>query len=165
MSIDEILAYIKQFSPIKNILITGGEPLLQNDLYYLIEKLNLRKYKIFIETNGSILIDKIQEYVTKIVDVKCPDSNERDSFILDNLNYMDFDKDQLKFVISSQKDYIWAKNFIKIHDLFGNNILFSAAWAKYSYLDLVNNILSDKLNVRFQPQIHKFIWSPEKKGV
>lgn len=165
MSIDEILQFLKRFSPIKNILITGGEPLLQNEIYPLIDKLSNDKYKIQIETNGTISLKNIPSFVTKIVDVKTPGSGFGDSFLIENLKYINLKKDQIKFVITGNNDYTWAKNFINTYNLFGDHILFSAAWGIYPYLDLVNNILKDRLNVRFQPQIHKFIWASDKKGV
>ncbi len=165
LTIDEILNRILQFKPTKHILITGGEPLLQKEIYTLFSKLHSSNYTILLETNGSISLKNVPEYVIKIVDIKCPDSGEGNSFYPDNLNYVNLKKDQIKFVISSDSDYQWSKNFIVSKGLFGQNVLFSAAWGIYPYIKLVNNILNDKLDVRFQPQIHKFIWPADKKGV
>ncbi len=165
LTVEQIMKFIKTFLPIKNILITGGEPLLQAELYNLIDQLRRNDYKILLETNGSLPLEKISDYVIKIVDVKCPDSGVENSFLMKNLDFIDLRKDQIKFVISSDKDYIWARDFILKNNLQSENVLLSAAWNLYSYRKLAEHILADRLTVRFQPQIHKFIWPNIEKGV
>ncbi len=163
-SVTEIIDEIRKYHPIKLVEITGGEPLLQNKVVDLIEELQKLDYKVLLETNGSLPIDKINDKVHKIIDVKCPDSASGDSFCITNLEKMSA-TDELKFVISSYRDYCWAKDFIYKNAIQNKNILFSPVFNKINPEILVNWIVEDKLSVRFQLQIHKYIWDPNKQGV
>ena len=125
LSIQEVFEKIKEYEPVKLVEFTGGEPLLQKELVQLINLLHQDNYTILIETNGSISLNNIPDFVHKIVDVKCPDSGAEDSFLTENLHYFDEDRDNLKFVISSEKDYLWAKEFLYKNNLSGQSILFS----------------------------------------
>mgnify|MGYP001260813010 CR=1 FL=1 len=161
----ELCERIQAYSPVKLVELTGGEPLLQPDLSVLISLLYDRKYQILIETNGSIDLSQIPDYVHKIIDVKCPDSGEGKSFLKENLLYFKPERDNLKFVISSENDYLWAKAFLKNNHLAGESIIFSTVLNKLEPRVIAEWIIRDRLDVRFQLQIHKFIWSPEQKGV
>ncbi len=161
----EILNKIKIYSPVKLVEITGGEPLLQEEVYTLFELLNNNNYKILLETNGSINLQKVPQYVTKIVDVKCPGSGYEDSFLKENLKHISFGKDEIKFVILDRHDYDWAKDFIKKHDLQKYIILFSPVLEKLESQKLAKWIIEDKLPVRMQLQLHKIIWGKDRRGV
>jgi 7-carboxy-7-deazaguanine synthase len=161
---EEILRKIRTFKHTNLVEITGGEPLLQKDINALFKLLNDNNFKILLETNGSIDLKTVPEYVCKIVDIKTPSSGHRKSFILSNLNYIDTEKDNLKFVISNLYDYAWMKDFLKKHQLSGQHILVSTVSNEISPQTIAKKILHDGLNVRFQLQIHKYIWG-NKAGV
>jgi 7-carboxy-7-deazaguanine synthase len=164
MSVESIMDEVRKHHPVKLVEITGGEPLLQNGVVELVETLQDNGYKVLLETNGSLPVDKIQEGVHKIIDVKCPDSGSEDSFCMENLGIMS-QNDELKFVISSYRDYCWSKDFIYNNGIQDKNILFSCVFNKIEPKVLVEWIVEDKLPVRFQLQMHKFIWDPEQQGV
>lgn len=161
----EILQEIQKYEPVKLVEITGGEPLLQEEVYTLFELLDKNNYKILLETNGSIKLEKVPHYVTKIVDVKCPGSGEENSFLLGNLKHISPRKDEIKFVILDRRDYDWAKDFIKKHNLQKYIILFSPVLEKLESQKLARWITEDKLPVRMQLQLHKLIWGKDRKGV
>jgi 7-carboxy-7-deazaguanine synthase len=146
--------------------ITGGEPLLQNETPSLISKLLEHGYTVMMETNGSFDISRIDERCIKIVDIKCPSSNESEKNDLENLKRLQ-PNDQIKFVIGNREDYLFAKNIISLHcpDFLGDHILFSPAFGIMPPADLAGWILEDILNVRLHVQLHKIIWPDKKKGV
>lgn len=163
-SIKEIMAEIRQYEPVKLVEITGGEPLLQDDVYRLIQKLHNDAYKILLETNGSISLKKLPDLVIKIVDIKTPGSGSAESFLKENLNFISAE-DEIKFVICNRDDYVWSKEFIRDHNLYNYKILFSAVAEQLKPKDLARWIIEDKLPVRLQLQLHKYIWNKNKKGV
>ena len=153
--------------------ITGGEPLLQPETPSLAASLLAAGYTVMIETSGERSIGALPRNVIKIVDVKCPDSGEPDTFDLSNLASLD-EKDEIKFVISSRRDYEFARDFSARHSLHERvrEVLFSPAfpdpagnWAGLESKDLVEWILADGLGVRLGLQLHKFVWDPATKGV
>ena len=162
---EDILKEIQQYKPIKLVEITGGEPLIQSEIYDLLTILYDNEYEILLETNGTINLEKIPDYVTKIVDVKCPGSGFEDSFLTENFKHISLQKDEIKFVISDRQDYDWATNFIKKYDLQKYIILFSPVLEKLEPQKLAKWITEDKLPVRMQLQLHKLIWGKEKRGV
>jgi len=105
LEISQIIKKLKEYSPIKLVEITGGEPLLQDKVYELFDELNRENYQILLETNGSISLDKVPKYVHKIVDIKTPGSGYPNSFDKNNFTFLDKDKDEIKFVITSREDY------------------------------------------------------------
>lgn len=153
----EILKKIKQLTKQKLVEITGGEPLLQHEVYDLIRKLHSENYRILLETNGSILLDKVPKYVIKIVDIKCPGSGEGDSFLWENLNFINSQKDEIKFVLSDLTDYDFAKDIVKTRLNDFNNIIFSTITPGLSPHLIAEKILADDLGVRLQLQLHKYI--------
>jgi 7-carboxy-7-deazaguanine synthase len=164
-TVDEIIQYLKkEYGSIKLVEITGGEPLLQREIISLIERLQSERYKVLIETNGSLNLQDIPDYVVKVVDVKCPGSGEVDSFRIDNLSYLN-DKDELKFVLADHKDYLFAKEFITKHQIKTPIIHFSPVIVSLSPATLAEWILKDRLNVRLHLQLHKYIWNPDTRGV
>ena len=149
--------------------ITGGEPLLHSGVKILCQQLLESGFEVLLETNGSLPIAQIPEKVVKIIDCKCPSSGESE-----NMNFTNFailsKTDEIKFVITDKKDYEYAKNIIKKFNLNSKveNMLFSPVFCSVSHKKLSANlaewILTDKLDVRMQLQMHKYIWKPEAKG-
>jgi 7-carboxy-7-deazaguanine synthase len=153
--------------------LTGGEPLLQEEIYPLAEELLAAGYTVMIETSGERFVGRLPREVIKIVDVKCPDSGEADTFEMRNLEAMD-GKDEIKFVVASRRDYEFARDFAAEHQLTKRvrEVLFSPSFAdpagKWEGLQartLVEWILQDGLAVRLGLQLHKFVWDPATKGV
>ena len=153
--------------------ITGGEPLLQEEVYPLAEKLLAAGYTVMIETSGERYIGRLPEDVIKIVDVKCPDSGEADTFDLENLDAISAE-DEVKFVISTRRDYEFAREFTRQHALAERvkQVLFSPVfedpegkWQGLEARTLVEWVLEDALPVRLGLQLHKFVWDPATKGV
>jgi 7-carboxy-7-deazaguanine synthase len=164
MSVNEIVDKIEGFD-CKNVCITGGEPLLQKNVYKLINLLKKENYKIFIETNGSMDMNLLPRYVIRIMDVKCPDSGMNKETDWKNLERLRGD-DEVKFVMSSRKDYEWAKRIVKKHNLPDRTkVLFGSVYGKLKPKSLAEWILKDRLNVRLQLQLHRIIWPDKTRGV
>jgi 7-carboxy-7-deazaguanine synthase len=153
--------------------LTGGEPLLQEEIYALADELLSAGYTVMIETSGERFVGRLPREVIKIVDVKCPDSGAADTFNLQNLEAVDT-KDEIKFVVSSRRDYEFARDFTAQHDLARRvrQVLFSPSFAdpagKWDGIEprtLVEWMLADNLPVRLGLQLHKFVWDPATKGV
>ncbi len=161
----DILKEIQQYKLIKLVEITGGEPLIQSEIYELFLILYDNNYKILLETNGTINLKKVPKYVTKIVDIKCPGSGFENSFLMENLKHISLQEDEIKFVILDRQDYDWAKVFIKKHDLQKYIILFSPILEKLEPQKLAKWITNDKLQVRMQLQMHKYIWKSDQRRV
>jgi 7-carboxy-7-deazaguanine synthase len=164
-SISEIISEIKKYD-CKLVEITGGEPLVQmEECLELMKQLCDDGFKVLIETGGSLPIKNIDPRVSVIMDFKCPSSGMEKKNLYENINYLK-PADELKFVIGNRGDYEWTKEIIVKYDLKNKcELLFSVIFGKLQPVQLVNWILEDKLNVRFQLQMHKFIWHPETKGV
>jgi 7-carboxy-7-deazaguanine synthase len=156
-TISNIIEKIRH-SNVDKVLITGGEPLLQNNVYKLIDKLLDIGKKVFLETNGSLPIDKIRTEVTKIVDFKTPSSLP---LLKNNFNNVKFlnKKDEIKFVVSDKNDFQWSLDIIKKYDLSNivENILFSPVTTKLKPHLLAHWMLEKEVNFRFQLQLHKLI--------
>jgi 7-carboxy-7-deazaguanine synthase len=153
--------------------LTGGEPLLQEEIYPLAERLLAAGYTVMIETSGERYVGRLPREVIKIVDVKCPDSGEADTFEMRNLEAVD-KKDEVKFVIATRQDYEFAREFTRAHGLAErvNAVLFSPVfedpegkWPGLEPRRLVEWMLADGLPARLGLQIHKFVWDPTTKGV
>jgi len=153
--------------------LTGGEPLLQEEIYPLAQDLLAAGYTVMIESSGERFIGKLPREVIKIVDVKCPDSGEAESFEMRNLNELG-ENDEVKFVLSTRRDYEFAREFTKQHNLATRvrQVLFSpvfegpsAQWPGLEPRQLVEWMLEDGLPVRLGLQLHKFVWDPATKGV
>ncbi len=153
--------------------ITGGEPLLQPETPALAQDLVADGYTVMIETSGERFIGSLPPQVIKIVDVKCPDSGEAETFDMANLEAL-HRRDEIKFVISTRRDYDFARDFTMTHALAErvNQVLFSPVfpdpaerWQGLEARTLVEWILADGLPVRLGLQLHKFVWDPATKGV
>lgn len=162
MTIEQILNKIESFG-CKRICLTGGEPLLQKDIQSLIDRLS--DYEVSIETNGSVDLSKFKLCNNHrfVMDIKLQTSGCYDNMNLENFNYLT-NNDEIKFVIANRADYEKACDVIKKYHKLGNLIM-SPVFDAVCYSDLVEWILQDKLNVRFQLQIHKIIWDKNKRGV
>src|SRR5215813_7648038 len=177
MSVDEVMARVEELTggekKLPLVELTGGEPLLQEEVYPLAEKLVAAGYAVMIETSGERFIGLLPREVIKIVDVKCPDSGEADTFEMKNLDAVG-ENDEIKFVISSRKDYEFAREFTRAHGLDKKvkQVLFSPVfddpegkWKGLEPRQLVEWMLEDGLPVRLGLQLHKFVWHPATKGV
>jgi 7-carboxy-7-deazaguanine synthase len=165
LSFEEILEQIESYQPVKLIEFTGGEPLLQLDVFRLMETLYQKGYTMLLETNGTVSLKHLPGYVTVIMDVKTPSANAEIPINMDNFHRLIPEKDQIKFVISNENDYNWSCDFIKQNKLAEYNILFSPNLSELEPAQLAEWIIRDRLPVRLQLQIHKFIWHPDKRGV
>ena len=151
--------------PCNLVEVTGGEPLFQKNCIILLQKLVENKYEVLLETSGSLSIESVPKQVINIIDFKCPSSKMVKKNLWENINYLKKD-DEIKFVIADKEDYVWAKNKISEYELTKkSNILMSPAYNEIESKKIVDWILRDNLNVRFQIQLHKEIWDPDKKGV
>jgi 7-carboxy-7-deazaguanine synthase len=179
LSEDEVVAEVAKLAPVKLVEFTGGEPLLQErELIPLMERLLAEGYELMIETSGERPVEKVPKAVHKIVDVKCPGSNEANRFRMANLDALT-ERDEVKFVITNRGDYEYARDFIRTNGLEGRGaqILLSPAFTKtptperstvnclLDPRELVEWMLADGLEARLSLQIHKYIWEPQKKGV
>ncbi len=164
MSLDEIIKQVESYD-CKLVEITGGEPLLQKEVPELALRLLSKNQTVLIETSGERDISVLDKRVIKIMDLKCPGSGESHQNRWENLEHLT-PEDEVKFVIKDRQDYEWSREVIKKHSLEDRlRVLFSPVWDNLDLEDLAKWILQDKLNVRYQLQLHKFIWSPETKGV
>lgn len=165
LSISDIIDEVKKYN-CNLVEITGGEPLAQMDeCLELMKQLCDYGFNVMIETSGSLTIKDMDPRVKIIMDLKCPSSGMVKKNLYDNINYLK-PTDELKFVIGNREDYDWTLDIINKYKLTNKcEILFSVVFGKLEPVQLVNWILEDNLKVRFQLQMHKFIWHPEKKGV
>lgn len=162
-SLEAILEKIQSF-PSKLVEITGGEPLLQNEVNILMQRLLDLDYEVLLETSGSLPIRDVPKAVRKIVDFKTPSSNmmkSNDYSIVNDLQPWD----ELKFVIGSRADYDWSKEMVEKFNLPRWTVLFSPVWGQIEPKDMVEWITADGLPVRFQLQLHKIIWPEADRGV
>lgn len=180
ISPEEVLDEVLQLNPGGGLVeITGGEPMLQErELVPLMQWLLDHGYTVLLETSGERPLERVPADVVKIVDVKCPDSGEGDTFRLENLEALN-QRDEIKFVLSSRADYEFARDFTNKHKLGKrvNAVLFSPAFRKeasgarnssHCLLDpqeLADWMIADNVPARLGLQLHKFIWDPAMKGV
>jgi 7-carboxy-7-deazaguanine synthase len=180
MTLEEVLTEVERLSPNGGLVeITGGEPMLQErEVVPLMQLLLQASYTVLLETSGERPLDKVPAAVIKIVDVKCPDSGEPDTFRFENLEALQ-PHDELKFVLSTRGDYEFARDFSVKHNLPSrvNAVLFSPAFRKdasgrrdaahclLNPQELAEWMLADNVPARLGLQLHKFIWDPAVKGV
>jgi 7-carboxy-7-deazaguanine synthase len=162
LSDEEIISKIKEYG-VNCIEFTGGEPLLQEETPPLLKTLLDKGYNVLIETNGSICIGCLDKRLTIIMDIKTPKSGMSERMNLKNLELLK-SNDEVKFVLLSESDYIWAKDMINKYNLLNKtkNILMSPAYGVLPPKALASWILRDNLPIRIQLQIHKYIWAPEE---
>jgi len=179
MTGEEVRDEVMRLSPRGGLVeITGGEPMLQEkDVVPLMQRLLDEGYKVLLETSGERPLERVPPQVVKIVDVKCPDAGQADTFRLENLKTLTA-QDEVKFVLSSRADYEFARRFTEQYHLAErvNAILFSPAFRKDAgtrsssqcLLDpeqLAQWMIADNVPARLSLQLHKFVWDPALKGV
>lgn len=160
---DQILAEIAKYGA-HYVCVTGGEPLAQKNCLPLLTRLCDAGYSVSLETSGAMPIGDVDPRVSRIMDLKTPGSGEESRNLLENLPLLNA-KDELKFVLTSEADYQWAKGMIETHRLADRcPVLLSPIWDGLKPSDLADWIVRDKLPVRMQVQLHKILWG-EKPGV
>lgn len=165
MSVDEVIAEVERYG-CDLVEITGGEPLLQEAVYPLMERLLASGVGVLLETGGHRLLDRVPPDVVKVVDVKCPASGEAEHNAWSNLDGLTT-RDQLKFVIADRGDYEFAREVVRTRRPQDRcaAVLFSPVHDRLPPADLAAWVLEDRLPVRLQLQLHKYLWDPQTRGV
>jgi len=165
MSVDEVVDRVREYG-CDVVEITGGEPLLQKDVYPLMERLLDEGRTVMIETGGHLSADEVPAGVVRVIDIKCPGSGESAKVHWPNLERLR-SSDELKFVIKDRTDYEFARDVVSRHRLIGRvaAVLFSPVHGVLDAKELARWILEDRLEVRLQLQTHKFIWGADVRGV
>jgi 7-carboxy-7-deazaguanine synthase len=164
-SLGEILDAVTAYR-CRLVEITGGEPLLQKSVLPLMSMLCDSGYTVLLETSGAHDISKVDPRVHRIMDLKTPGSGEVDKNLWSNIDHLTA-RDEVKFVMGSREDYDWSRDKVQRYGLPSrcHAVLFSPIFGRIDPREIVEWILADNLNVRFQLQMHKFIWSPTQRGV
>ena len=156
-SLSDIITQVDSYQA-KYITVTGGEPLAQPACLLLMSQLLDKDYIVSLETSGALDISGVDNRVVKVMDLKTPSSGELNKNRYENIQFLEA-KDQLKFVIGTEEDYNWAKSMLLQYDLIQRcQVLFSPVMGQMSPTLLAEKILQDKLLVRFQIQLHKYLW-------
>jgi len=164
MSAAEVIAAIGKHSA-KHVCVTGGEPLLQTDVLPVMKELCDQGYFVSLETSGAVSCAGVDPQVKKIIDIKTPESGAPNTFVNENLSLVT-SHDEFKFVICSEKDFLWAKSFVQQQQLAEKCLVyFSPSFKKVSETWLAEQILISKLDIKLQLQIHKYIWPETQRGV
>jgi 7-carboxy-7-deazaguanine synthase len=166
LEIGEIIGRVTSYR-CRLIEITGGEPLIQKETPDLTNRLLEKGFEVLLETNGSIDISTIDERCVKIVDIKCPSSGQEKKNDLENLKRLSI-RDEIKFVIGSREDYLYAQNIMSLirkKNLKIKPALFSPLYNQMDPKLLAEWILADQMDARMQIQLHKIIWGPETRGI
>lgn len=165
ISVDEVVARVKEYGcPV--VEITGGEPLLQKNVYPLMQRLLDEKFTVMVETGGHLSIEHVPAGVLRIMDVKCPGSGESHRNDWTNIDRL-VATDEVKFVIKDRADYEFARDVVARYLLTGRvaAVHFSPVHGVLQAQQLAEWILADRLEVRLQLQVHKYIWDPATRGV
>jgi 7-carboxy-7-deazaguanine synthase len=164
-TIDDVVAEVERHA-CGLVEITGGEPLLQEEVYPLMRKLLASGRTVMLETGGHHSIERVPHAVVKIVDVKCPASGEADRNDWSNLQAL-ASHDEVKFVIQDRHDYEFARDVVRRHDLAGRcaAVLFSPVHGTLDPQTLSEWIMADAIPARLQLQLHKYIWPAATRGV
>lgn len=156
-TLEQILAQVASYQP-RHITVTGGEPLAQPACIDLLTQLCDANYIVSLETSGALPVNQVDSRVIKILDIKTPGSKEAQRNHYDNINYL-LPHDQIKFVICDREDFDWSKEIINKYNLLSRcEILFSPSYQQINNQTLADWIIQDRLKVRFQLQMHKYIW-------
>lgn len=157
LNINDILTEAEQYET-TYITVTGGEPLAQPACIELLTELLNKDFKVSLETSGAIDISNVDERTIKVMDLKTPSSGELNKNIYENIQFLN-SKDQVKFVIGTDEDYIWSKAILTEYALSDRcEVLFSPVMGQQNPTELAEKILRDRLPVRFQIQLHKLLW-------
>jgi len=163
LGVEEILDIVEAYN-LRRTLVTGGEPLLQQETPRLCRELLDRGYQVIVETNGSLDIRQIPEGAIRVIDIKTPGSGESKRNDWRNIDFLT-GTDEIKFVLVDRNDYLWAKGIIEKCRLeYKTKLILSPAWNLLEPAQLASWVLEDKLNLRVGLQLHKIIWSPDKRN-
>ena len=162
VSIDEILHQTSEYGT-PYVTVTGGEPLAQPECLTLLARLADKDFDVSIETSGAMPIEEVDQRISRIMDIKTPSSGECHRNRYENIQHLN-KKDEVKFVIETEDDYHWCKSKLIEYQLADRvmAVLFSPVFGKMESSWLANQIVADKLPVRFQTQLHKSLWGDEK---
>jgi 7-carboxy-7-deazaguanine synthase len=165
MSVDDVIAQVKSYQ-CNLVEITGGEPLLQKEVRPLMQRLLDDGFSVMVETGGHRSIAEVPREVVRVMDVKCPASGESHRNDWTNMDHLT-PQDEVKFVIRDRADYEFAKQIVEQYALPGRvaAVLFSPVHVDLDPQQLAAWILADRLTVRLQLQLHKYIWDPQTRGV
>ena len=165
MSVDEVVGRVREYG-CDVVEITGGEPLLQKEVYPLMQRLLDEGCTVMLETGGHLSVEAVPGAVIRVIDVKCPGSGESAKNHWGNLDHLR-PTDEVKFVIKDRADYEYARDVVAKHELTGRcaAVHFSPVHGVQNARTLAEWILADKLPVRLQLQAHKYIWDPQTRGV
>jgi 7-carboxy-7-deazaguanine synthase len=165
MSLDDVMAAVDAYG-CSLVELTGGEPLLQKDVYPLMERLLASGKTVLVETGGHLSVADVPPAVHKIVDVKCPGSGEAHRMDWSNLERLSA-TDEVKFVVRDRTDYEYARDVVSRHalDRKVGAVLFSPVHGVLDPRALSEWVLADRLPVRVQLQVHKYIWDAQTRGV
>jgi 7-carboxy-7-deazaguanine synthase len=159
-TLDELLVVARE-SSVRHVCVTGGEPLAQKACLELLTALCDAGYSVSLETSGALDVARVDPRVSRVVDLKTPESGEGKRNMLENLDVLT-SHDQLKFVLCSRADYEWARDLLRERAAqLPAQVLFSPAWGQVEPRDLADWILADRLPVRLQVQLHKYLWGSE----
>lgn len=159
-TIDAVLERVADYGS-RLVCVTGGEPLAQPNCLELLRRLCDQGYDVSLETSGALDLGGVDERVTIVMDLKTPGSGEQERNQWENLHRLKCE-DQIKFVICDRHDYEWARDRVREHDLADRfAVLFSPAWQRLEPARLAEWILADRLQVRLQLQLHKYVWGDE----
>ncbi len=158
-TLDELLE-LARGSGVRHVCVTGGEPLAQRACLDLLAALCDRGYSVSLETSGAMDVAPVDPRVSRVVDLKTPDSGESARNRLQNLDLLT-GHDQLKIVVCSRADYEWARDFMRGRAGLPCPVLLSPSWGQVSPRELAEWILADRLDVRLQVQLHKVLWGEE----
>jgi 7-carboxy-7-deazaguanine synthase len=165
MSVDDVVDRVKAYG-CAVVEITGGEPLLQKEVYPLMERLLGEGLTVMLETGGHRSIEQVPAGVLRVIDVKCPGSGESERNDWTNMDRL-VATDEVKFVIKDRGDYEYARDVVARYGLVGRvrAVLFSPVHGVLDPKQLAAWVLDDRLEVRVQLQVHKYIWDPQTRGV
>lgn len=164
MTVATILSEVEK-TPEVLVEVTGGEPLLQDGIYPLLDELLAAGRTVLLETNGSLDISRVPNEVVRIMDLKCPDSNMHQRMELNNLKHLR-PNDEIKFVLSSRRDYDWAREMIHSHTLTKTaHLSCSPVTTSLPPADLAQWLQNDRLPCRLQLQLHTILWPGQYRGV
>ena len=165
MAVDDVIERVRGYG-CDVVEITGGEPLLQKDVYPLMQRLLDEGHTVLLETGGHVSAAQVPAGVARVIDVKCPGSGEAAKNCWENLDQLR-PTDEIKFVIKDRDDYEYARRIVSEHDLTRRAaaVLFSPVHGVLEAKQLAEWILADRLGVRLQLQAHKYIWDAQTRGV
>ncbi|MET0048368.1 MAG: 7-carboxy-7-deazaguanine synthase QueE [Sedimenticola sp.] len=157
MDLEQILDRVAEYSP-RWVTVTGGEPMAQKECPELLGALCDAGYSVSLETSGAVDLGSVDPRVIKVMDLKTPGSGEVEKNLYGNIEALD-EKDQVKFVICDEADYLWSRQQVEALELDGRcEVLFSPALGQLDATELAEWIIRDRLQVRFQIQLHKYLW-------